>query len=86
MAREDGDDRDLPAEHYYLAAEREGEVGAGDAVELLERHPDAVPVSEVTRLFVHDRDDLDGLRRLASLEALPEDWRRLFRERTRAVG
>ena len=46
----------------------------------------AVPVAEVTRLFVHDRDDLDGLRHLASLEALPEDWRRLFRERTRAVG
>lgn len=37
---------------FYLAVTREGEVGAGDAIKLLSRDPSAVPVSEITRLFV----------------------------------
>jgi MOSC domain-containing protein YiiM len=37
---------------FYLAVTREGEVGAGDEIKLLSRHPSAVPVSEITRLYV----------------------------------
>jgi MOSC domain-containing protein YiiM len=37
---------------FYLAVTREGEVGAGDEIKLLSRDPSAVPVSEITRLYV----------------------------------
>lgn len=37
---------------FYLAVTREGEVGAGDEIQLLARDPNAVPVSEITRLYV----------------------------------
>lgn len=37
---------------FYLAVTREGQVGAGDAIKLLSRDPTAVPVSEITRLYV----------------------------------
>jgi MOSC domain-containing protein YiiM len=37
---------------FYLAVRREGEVGGGDDIRLLSRDPSAVPVSEITRLYV----------------------------------
>jgi len=40
---------------FYLAVTREGEVGAGDEMSLLARDPNAVPVSEITRLYVAKR-------------------------------
>ena len=70
---------------YYLAVEVEGDVGAGDAVELLARDPAQVPVGEVTRVYARDRGDVAALERLATLEALPADWRRYFAERLPAI-
>ena len=37
---------------FYLAVTREGEVGAGDEITVMSRDPNAVPVSEITRLFL----------------------------------
>src|SRR5262249_35990263 len=37
---------------FYLAVTREGEVGAGDEIKLLSRDSGAVPVSEITHLYV----------------------------------
>ncbi|HKW63938.1 MAG TPA: MOSC domain-containing protein [Candidatus Acidoferrum sp.] len=37
---------------FYLAVTREGEVGAGDEIQLLSRDPNAVPISEITRLYL----------------------------------
>lgn len=66
---------------YYLRIVTEGDVGAGDEVEILERDPAGVAVSEITRLFVRDHDDTDGLRRVLSVDALPAGWRSYFEER-----
>jgi MOSC domain-containing protein YiiM len=63
---------------FYLRVEREGEVAAGDEVVLLERDPAGVPVAEVTRLYAHDRDDVDAVRRVLEAEALPDGWRDWF--------
>jgi MOSC domain-containing protein YiiM len=63
---------------YYLAVEAEGDVGAGDSVETLARHPARIPVSEITRVFARDRRDLATVERLVALDALPDDWRRYF--------
>jgi MOSC domain-containing protein YiiM len=65
---------------YYLRVEREGEVSAGDDAVVVSRHPSAVPVSEITRLFARDRDDADGLRRILGVDALPDNWRPYFEE------
>ena len=53
---------------------------AGDPIELLARDPAGVPVSELTRLFAHDRDDPDAVRRVLAVDALPSSWRPFFEE------
>jgi MOSC domain-containing protein YiiM len=69
---------------FYFAVMREGEVGAGDEVKLAARDPHAVPVSEITRLYVARRysdADLASLQRALQVEALPESWKGHLRER-----
>jgi MOSC domain-containing protein YiiM len=63
---------------YYLAVEKEGEVGAGDRVEIVARHLARIPVAEITRVYARDRNDLATIERLLGVDALPEDWRRYF--------
>ena len=65
---------------YYLRVVEEGEVGAGDGVELVSRDPDGVPVSEITRVFAGARDDRAAIERLLRAPALPADWRGWLRE------
>jgi MOSC domain-containing protein YiiM len=66
---------------YYLAVAAEGHVGASDAVETLARHPAGIPVSEVTRVYARDRNDLETIERLVALDALPDDWRSYFEQK-----
>jgi MOSC domain-containing protein YiiM len=65
---------------YYLRVAVEGEIAAGETVTLLERDREGVPVSEVTRLFLEGHDDVDALRRVLRVDALPEGWRSYFEE------
>src|ERR1700731_1662864 len=37
---------------FYLAVIHEGEVGAGDEIKVIARDPNAVPVLEITRLYI----------------------------------
>ena len=62
----------------------EGDVGAGDPIEILERHPAGIAVSEITRLFVHDHDDVAGLEAVLGVDVLPDDWRPYFEREARA--
>jgi MOSC domain-containing protein YiiM len=69
---------------FYLAVTREGEVGAGDEIKQIARDPNAVPVSEITRLYITKRfnnEDVASLRRALQVAALPESWKDYFRER-----
>ena len=69
---------------FYLAVTREGEVGAGDEIKQITRDPNAVPVSEITRLYITKRfndEDVASLRRALQVAALPESWKGYFRER-----
>jgi MOSC domain-containing protein YiiM len=65
---------------YYLAVVAEGDVGPGDRVETVARHPDGIPVGEITRVYVRDRDDYATIERLVALDALPHDWRTHFEQ------
>lgn len=65
---------------FYFKVIREGELSAGSEIEVIGRDSDAIPVSDIARLYAGD-DDLDGLRRAAQAPALIESWRQTFRER-----
>jgi MOSC domain-containing protein YiiM len=69
---------------FYFAVMREGDVGTGDEIKAIARDPNAVPVSEITRLYVAKRygdDDVASVRRTLRVAALPESWKGYFRER-----
>jgi MOSC domain-containing protein YiiM len=71
---------------FYLSVLKEGEVGAGDKVELLKKNAAGVKVVDVTRLYSSDKDNVDLLRRLITLEELPESWRNYLRKRLENLG
>jgi MOSC domain-containing protein YiiM len=69
---------------FYFAVVREGEVGAGDAIERIAHDPVAIPVSEITRLYMAKtlhKDDLACVQRALSVAALPKSWKDDFRAR-----
>lgn len=69
---------------FYLAVTSEGEVGAGEEIKPIARDPNAVPVSEITRLYVAKRygaDDVIAVQRALRVTALPDSWKDYFRER-----
>ena len=70
---------------YYLAVEVEGDVGAGDRVEILARHPARIPVAEITRVYA-DRADRAAIQWLVALDVLPDDWRAYFEKRLAKNG
>jgi len=66
---------------FYFAVMREGMVGAGDDVELIEREQQEISVADITRLYAFDKDDVKSLRRAIQVEALPESWKGYFQHR-----
>ena len=71
---------------FYVAVVREGEVGAGDEIAAIAREPNAVAVSEITRLYVVKRygeAEISAVRRALGVKELPESWKEYFRERLR---
>ena len=74
---------------FYLAVIREGEVGAGDEINVIARDTNAVPVSEIARLYIakrYDDDDVRSVNRALRVAALPESWKEYFRERLQRIG
>ena len=74
---------------FYFGVTTEGEVGAGDEIKLITRDPNAVPITEITRLYVAKRygdDDLASVRRALRVAALPENWKTYFRERLQRMN
>jgi MOSC domain-containing protein YiiM len=69
---------------FYLAVTRQGDVGAGDQIKMIARDPNAVAISEITRLYIAKRygdDDVIAARRALLVGALPEGWKQYLRER-----
>jgi MOSC domain-containing protein YiiM len=71
---------------FYFSVEREGEVGAGDEVELLGRDENNVTVADITRLYSRDREDFETMRRAVEVGALPDAWRQHFRQQLSRGG
>jgi MOSC domain-containing protein YiiM len=66
---------------YYLKVVQEGEVEAGDAIELISRDDHAVTVADVANIYRDRTDKLGLLLRAVQVEALPETWRDHFQQR-----
>ena len=65
---------------FYFAVVKEGEVEAGDEIELLSRDGNNITIADITRLYAFEKDDLETLRRAVKLEALSESWREYFQK------
>ena len=66
---------------FYFAVLREGEVGAGDQIELIERSQGSVSVNQIVQLYAREKHNTGLLRRAIATEALPESWKSYFQHR-----
>jgi MOSC domain-containing protein YiiM len=66
---------------FYFAVTKEGEVVAGDSIELIARDENGVTVATIVDLYTADAARQDLLQRVSELTALPENWRAYFRKR-----
>ncbi len=71
---------------FYFRVLKEGEVGAGDAIERIGRDENNVTVADITRLYVRESVGPELLRRAIQVEALPEGWRGYFRKHMQRAG
>ena len=70
---------------FYLSVLKEGDVGAGDEFELIEKSRSSVTVVDITRLYSTDRGNVDLMRRAIATDALPASWREYFLKNLRNV-
>lgn len=63
---------------FYFAVLEEGNVGAGDKIELIVRDKSNVAVADISRLYVSEKENTGLMRRAVEVEALPESWRGYF--------
>jgi MOSC domain-containing protein YiiM len=62
----------------YFSVLQEGEVGAGDDIELHQRHGAGVKVADITELYASHKHNIEMLQRVIHLEPLPSSWREYF--------
>jgi MOSC domain-containing protein YiiM len=66
---------------FYLAVTRTGDLEAGDEIEILSRDPNKVSITDIVRVWVADKDDLETMRRALNIDVFPESWKGPFRDR-----
>ncbi len=63
---------------FYFSVLEEGEISAGDEIELLSRDQNNITIADITRLYVSEKNNLELLHSAVEVEALPESWRAYF--------
>ena len=71
---------------FYLRVLEEGDIGAGDTFELIERDPEPLAVEETVDLAYFDRDNLERAQAALRVKALLPEWREGFEERLQKAG
>jgi MOSC domain-containing protein YiiM len=66
---------------FYFAVVIEGEVAAGDSIDLLARDENGITVADIVNLYRRDATNQELLRRASELPSLPKNWRDYFRTR-----
>lgn len=65
---------------FYLAVAVEGDVAAGDRIEVLERHPAAISMPELLRMYLKEGIAADRFREASAIALLSDSWREQFRK------
>jgi MOSC domain-containing protein YiiM len=66
---------------FYFSVAQEGDVGAGDLIELVRRTEEELTVTDVVRLFTVESKNQELLRRAIASTTLPQNWKDYFREK-----
>ena len=66
---------------FYFAVLREGDVGAADRIELIERTQGGVNINQIVQLYTREKHNTALLRRAIAIESLPEGWKTYFQHR-----
>jgi MOSC domain-containing protein YiiM len=56
----------------YFSVIEEGTVRAGNAIEVLHRHPEGISIADINRAFVNSRENLPLLKRIVDSHILPQ--------------
>src|ERR1700747_722237 len=70
----------------YFAVAQEGEVKAGDSIELLSRDANSLPISDINKLYASEKKDREMLERAVQIKGLSESWRRYFLEQLERIA
>lgn len=65
---------------FYFAVAEEGEVKAGDSIEMINREASSLSISEMNRLYASEKNDREMLLRAVHIKGLSESWRGYFLE------
>lgn len=68
---------------FYFRVLQEGEVGAGDTLELVSQDDHNITVADIIQLYTREKTDPALLRRAIQLKVLPASWRDYFQEQLR---
>ena len=60
---------------FYFSVIDPGEVGTGSKLEIMDRDPNRVTISDMVRLYLGQARDFDLLQRATNVSSLPENWR-----------
>ena len=71
---------------FYLRVLEEGDVGAGDAIELVRKDPEDMSVRDVNHLYYFDPGNLEDCKRATRIKALSPGWRDGFLDRLEKAG
>ena len=63
---------------FYFGVLEEGQVQAGDALELLTKRPDGLSVHDVTSLYTTEKGNVALLKKAIATTALPDSWTGFF--------
>ena len=71
---------------FYFRVLAEGEVGAGDTIEVLTRDPAGMSVRDVCHLYYFDAKNLEDSKKVIKIRALSPGWREGFEGRLEKAG
>jgi MOSC domain-containing protein YiiM len=71
---------------YYLRVLEEGEIGAGDAIELIDTDESSATIEEFLQTYIHGKKDPERLRSILLSRDLADAWRGYFEEMLSRVG
>ena len=71
---------------FYRRVLQDGEVGAGDLIELVETGPQRMTVEEMNRLLYFDPKNMEDAKRALRIDALSPGWRGSFVKHLETAG